>query len=280
MVAATPVPRARRLAAAAGSLGVSVSVVVALGKTPTEQQTIDFQAALSTPGDKLVALQANIVQAVATNARAPASAFAASAPTGARFVGSPFISQSSTAAAAAGSAAPVAGGAAAGGVIGAILLACAVWSYRSYAKHGQLPCCRDRKSEVLSRRNEAFEAAEVAQALAEAETALEVTGPAGVAAAPVFRPARPVGAKSAVVKRLVDVNAQLAAREAKAAAEVAELKRQLSVAKKADNADADEVAELRRQLAAARAAAAAKDDGALSTANPVARESFPAAGVP
>jgi len=63
------------------------------------------------------------------------------------------------------------------------------------------------------------------------------------------------GAKTAIVKRLVDANAAAAAREAQAAAEIAELKRALSSAKKSDDVDADEVAELRRQLAAARAAA-------------------------
>jgi len=270
VVAASQVPRVRRLAAAAGSLGVSVSVVVALGKTPTELQTVNLNAALSAAGSPaMVTLQASITQAVASNARGPASAFATGAPAAVSFIGSPFIS-SATVVSDSGSsnAAPAAGGAAAGGIVGAFLLACAFWSYRSFSKHGKLPCFRDRKSEILSRRNDAYEAAEVAKALSEAENALNASGPESPASAPVFRPARPASAsKTAVVKRLVDVNAELAAREAKAAAEVAALKQQLAQAKKADDVDAGEVAELRRQLAAARAAAAAPE---VRVANPAA----------
>jgi len=228
VIAATPVPHVRRLAGAAGSLGVSVSVVVALGKTPTEQQTINIQSALAATGaPAMLAAQASITQAAALSTSMPASYFAVGAPTAVNFIGSPFVMSSTIVVAAASSSAPAAGGAAAGGVVGAILLACALWSYRSYAKHGVLPCCRDRNREVFRKRQSDTESIEISNALADAERALA----AGDITATSKSPAVAGGAgssKALVVRRLLEKSARDAAA---AAAEMAALKKELSEAK-------------------------------------------------
>jgi len=229
IVAASPVPRVRRLAAAAaGSLGVSVSVVVALGKTPTEQETINYNTALSAAGaPAMAALQASITQAVASNARAPASAFSTGAPASVSFVGSPFISSTNTvvvvAASSPASVAPAAGGAAAGGITGAILLACAVWSYRSWSKHGELPCFRNRKREELFKKASAAESVEVTSAIAEAENAL-----GGADAGPGMGGS----SKALIVKRLVEKAARDSAKAKEAEAALAQLRDELAKVKK------------------------------------------------
>jgi len=274
VVAASQVPRVRRLAAAAGSQGVSVSVVVALGKTPTEQRTVDLNAALGSAGSPaMVALQASITQAVASNARAPASAFSTGAPASVSFVGSPFISSAVVVAAAgsSASAAPAAGGAAAGGIVGAVLLACAVWSYRSWSKHGELPCCRNRKREELFKKASAAESVEVTSAIAEAENAL-----GGAAAGPGMGGS----SKALIVKRLVEKAARDAAKakEAEAsAAEVVKLREELAKAKRGE--DADEIAELRAQLRAAKAAQAEAAAAAPPPPPAAGREAFAPIGM-
>ena len=256
----------RQLGGVAGSKGVAVTYVVRLGKTPQQSAVLAISATLASPTLCAGALTA-VVSTLSSATTLPASAFSASVPAASvAIANAPFSTAIGvTAPADAGSSTSSAGGIV-GGILGAIALACAVWGARSHRKHGQCPCCRDRKKEVLMRRNLDFEAAEVAKALAEAEAALEAEAASAAQAAPtpVFKPARPPGAKTAIVKRLVDANAAAAAREAKAAAEIAELKRALSSAKKSDDVDADEVAELRRQLAAARAAA----KGEVEVANP------------
>jgi hypothetical protein len=252
VVAATPVPSVRRLSgAAAGSLGVRVSVVVALGKTPTEQQTISFQSALTSAGSPpLLALQGTITQAVASVLRVPASAFSTSAPATVNFVGSPFIANSDTATApAAANAAPVAGGAAAGGIVGAILLACGVWASRSYAKHGVLPCCRDRRRELFVKKANMAESVEVTSAIAEAERALADEGGSGGAG------------KAVVVRKLVEKAARDAQKAKAVEDEVAKLRAELAAAKKGDQ-DQDEIALLKAQLREAKAAAAAQQRSA------------------
>jgi hypothetical protein len=263
VVAPTPAARARRrrnLAGAPGSQGVAVSVVVALGKTPTEQQTINLQGALTaSSAAPMQALLGSITQSVANALRTPASAFRTSAPAAVNFVGSPFIAASTTVITAAANDAPATGGAAAGGVVGAILLACTLWAYRSFSKHGQLPCCRDRKREALVKKSSTAEAIEVSNALAEAEKALGDTQQAPAAFG------GGASSKALVVKRLVEKAARdsekaKATEEAAkaAAAEIAALRAQLAAAKKADDVDADEVAQLRAQLKAAKAVAGEK----------------------
>ena len=128
VVAATPLPHARRLLGAPGSKGVSVSVIVALGKTPTQAETISLQTTLASASPRLASLQTAITASVASALQMPASAFVTSAPAAVNFVGSPYIASSTTIIAAADNSAPATGGAAVGGVIGAVLLACAVWS--------------------------------------------------------------------------------------------------------------------------------------------------------
>jgi len=266
VVAATPVANARLLGAGApGSRGVSVSVVVALGKTPTEQQTLNMQSALAAP---MPTLLASISQSVASALRVPASAFSTSAPAAVTFVGSPFVAASTVVVAAEANSAPATGGAAAGGIVGAILLACGLWAYRSYAKHGKLPCCRDRAREALVKKSSASETVEITSAIAEAEKALGgVSVDEQAAAAARFGGggggAAAASKKALVVKRLVEKaardseKARLTEEAAKAAAaEIAALRAQLAAAKASD--DASEVAQLRAQLREAKTQRAAE----------------------
>ena len=268
-----PVGVIRRRLGGAGSKGVSVTYVVRLGKTPTESRVANISTVLASPtlaGSTLRAVAAQLAAATTLGA----SAFTVSVPsTGIHLANSPFILGGavvvSTAAADGGGSST---GGIVGGVAGALALACAIWSARSYSKHGVLPCCRNRQREALTRKSERNEAVEVERVLAEAEEALERTAAASAAAASVSSaaprvvPQRPKKSKTAVVKQLVESNALLAAKAAEAAskaeAEVAELRKQLAAAK-SDDADAEELAALRAQLREAKAAKAAQEAAQL-----------------
>ena len=243
-IAAPSTSGRRRAAAAPGSLGVSVGIVVNLGKTPTEQATLDLQSKLTASGTPAMqALQAAVVQAVSAATTVPASYFAVSAPSGTSFANSPFIAAVVPGAASSsdGGAGGAGGGGAIGGAVGGVIaLVLAIWSWRSYAKHGTLPCCRDRKRELFVKRANQTETVEVSSALAEA---------AAIVVADGGSPGAGGSSKAAVIKRL----AEKAKAADAATAELAELKKQLAAAK-ANDVDADEVAQLRAQLKAAKAA--------------------------
>jgi hypothetical protein len=204
---------------------VSVGVVVNLGKTPTEQATLNLQTTLTAAGSpQLVALQAAVVQAASAATSVPASYFAVSAPAAVSFAYSPFIAAAAPASSASSSGG--AGGASSGlgtglGIAaGVAVLACCVWSVRSYRKHGQLPCCRDRAREKRNMLSERASQIEVANALAEVEAV--------------------VGADDNVASRFGGGDGSGGAANKKALA----VKRLVAKAKAAE----DEVAELRRQL--------------------------------
>ena len=262
----------RQLGATASTKGVAVTYVVRLGKTPTESSVTNISAVLSSP-----TLAASTLRAVAAQLGAAtqlgAAAFAVSVPaSGIALANSPFVLSGTvvvSAAAADGGGGASSTGGIVGGILCALALACGIWAGRSYSKHGVLPCCRDRRRELVVSRSLKSEAVEVTSALAEAERVLEfdanVTAAAAAAASgpgAAAVPQRPKSSKADVVKRLVAKAARdsasaekAAAEKAAAAAEVAELRRQLAQAKKGDDVDAGEVAELRRQLAAAKQAA-------------------------
>ena len=255
----------RRQLGGLGSLGVRVTFVVRLGKTPSEALVTNMSSVLASP-----AACAGALRAVATSLGAAsglgAAAYAASVPAaGIALANSPFILSNTVVVAAA--AADGSGGAAAatggivGGIVCALALACGVWAFRSYSKHKTLPCCRDRRSELLAKQD-------VGRAIAEAEAVLEASAPApspGVAAVP--RPGKPkpkaAAAQSALIVR------KLAQESAAAKAEVAALRKQLAAAKhggggggeEAERSKDEEVAELRRLLAAATAQAKAQQQG-------------------
>ena len=266
--ASTQVGSIRRQLAGAGSLGVAVTYVVRLGKTPRESDVVNISAVLASP-----TLAASTLRAVAAQLGAAttlgAAAFAVSVPPASvTLANAPFtvggetvVVASAASAAGAGSVGAAAGGAAGG--IAAIFLA--VWIWRSYSKHKTLPCCRDRRSELLSKN-------EVSRAIAEAEAVLDANAGAaspGVAAAKPKGP-KP-GAQSALIVR------KLAQESAAAKAEVLALRKQIAAAKSGEApADADEMKELRRQLAAARAQASAQatqpapgGDAPAATLNPI-----------
>ena len=235
----------RRLGAAPvpGSQGVSVSLVVILGKTPTELETMNMQAALTaTSSPQLAALQTSILSAVSAATTVQASYFKVSAPTAVAFANSPFIAAPAAPATAAASGSDSGSGLGVGLCIAAAVavLACAVWSFRSWRKHGVLPCCRDRARERRNMLSNATAQVEVDNALAQAEAI--VGADLADDAASKFGGGAAANKKALAVKRLVE--------KAKAAdAELAAIKLQL---KKKDEVDADEVAQLRAQLKAAK----------------------------
>ena len=267
----TSVGTVRRLGGAgAGPKGIAVTYVARLGKTPTESTVNNITSILSSP-----TLSASTIRAVAASLCAAtglgAGAFSVSVPaSGITLANSPFVLGTTVVVEASSSGGS--GSASTGGIVGGILcalaLACSVWAFRSWSKHGVLPCCRDRRRELLVRRSANSEAVEVTSALAEAERVLEheadAVAASAAAAAPGVAPALPrpaKGSKADVVKRLVAKAERDRAEKASAAAEVAQLRKQLAEAKKAD--DEGEVAELRRQLASAKQAAQEQELAAL-----------------
>jgi len=255
----------RRALAGAGSLGAAVTFVVRLGKTPTQAQVLNISNTLASPAAMSGALAASAASFAAATG-VDVRALSAVVPPGSVSIAHAPFSLAVPAAAAASSAD---GGASTGGIVGGIIaalaLACGIWGARSYAKHGKLPCFRDRRKEIFFRREEKAEQDLVASAIAEAEAALEVSPAAGADGAPkpaVARPTKPKprGQEAAFVVR------KLSQKSAAADAEIAALRKQLAAAKTSD-ADAEELAELRRQLAAAKAAA--PPPGSVGVANPV-----------
>jgi len=222
----------RRLGGTPGSAGVRVDVVVDLGKTPNEATATAIVAVLASPATAAQPLAA-VIASVASSTTLPASSYSATfVASSVRIANSPFEAAPAPAASSGGGGGGGAGatGGIVGGIVGALALACAVWGFRSYAKHGQCPCCRNRKKELVYRRQEREEAEEVAKAIADAEAALEnpvvVASSAAPGGAKVARPTKPKpkGAEAALVVR------KLASEGAAAKAEVAELRRLLAAA--------------------------------------------------
>jgi hypothetical protein len=232
----------RRQLAGAGSKGVSVTYVARLGKTPTESSVANISAVLASP-----TLAASTLRSVAAQLGAAtqlgAAAFAISVPAaGVVVANAPFTFGATVVIASSSSdSGGAAGGAAAGGIVGAIALACAIWAFRSWKKHGQLPCCRNRKREMFAARDERLEAEETARAIAEAEAQLEAASPPQKPTMDVSSafgngsgvPRKPKGDKNAAltVRKLAKRSADAEKAAAAAAAEVAELKRLLAAAK-------------------------------------------------
>jgi hypothetical protein len=154
--AVTQVGSLRRVlgAGAPGSQGVSVAFVVRLGKTPTQALLLNITATLASPAALKPAL-ATTAASLAAASGLDVRTLSAAVPEGSVAVAnSPFAlggGPTVVAAAAAGDSGGATGSAAAGGIVGAVLLACAIWARRSYAKHGAMPCCRDRNRELRSR---------------------------------------------------------------------------------------------------------------------------------
>ena len=139
----------RRLQGAPGSKGVNVLVRVNLGKAPPMASLTTMQAALSSPpasffGPIFAAVVAtgwaSSPAALGASINLATVKFANTAPV------EP-ISAASGAAAASSSAgsSSVSTGVAVGVVLFAVFVG--IWSYRSWAKHGKLPCFRDRAAE-------------------------------------------------------------------------------------------------------------------------------------
>jgi hypothetical protein len=137
--------------AAAGSLGVTLSFVVRLGKTPTQASVANMSAVLSSSAASAA------ISSVATGFCS--SAGLSTCPIAAKFnavvlqyapfsIASDAGSSSSSASSSSGSAT----GAIVGVAIAVAFAAVGVWSYRSYAKHGKLPCLRDRKMDRAKER--------------------------------------------------------------------------------------------------------------------------------
>jgi membrane associated rhomboid family serine protease len=156
----------RRLAtAAAGSLGVSVTYVLRLGKTPLEFLVENYTATLSS-ATLMAPILAKVSQLLVSVTGLPASAFSVSAPSSELLlVNAPFSMAQPSAAVAAAVTVNSAGtvGGTVGGIVCAAALACAVWARRSYQKHKKLPCCRDRKTEVRRLTEMRIKAAEAAE---------------------------------------------------------------------------------------------------------------------
>jgi len=152
-----------RALAAAGSLGVSVSMKANLGKTPTQSDVTSQLASLSTlsPTSPLFV---SIISSIATATGSQASFFTASVPSrSVSFTNLPFLVAPSTAPAAESSSAGSSTTGTIVGIVVVILFFVAVWSWRSWVKHGKLPCFRDRGAEkraalaALAARNTAAE---------------------------------------------------------------------------------------------------------------------------
>ena len=190
-----------------------------------------MQAALAaSAAPQGVALQSSIKSALALATTMPASYFAVGAPTGASFANSPFVAPASDYIAASSGGGSSGLGAGLGVAAGVAVLACSIWSFRSWKKHGVLPCSRDRSREVFRQRAADTESVEISSALADAERALA----AGAGPATPASPAVTGGAgssKALVVRRLLEKSAREAAAAAAAAAEMAALKKELSEAK-------------------------------------------------
>jgi len=284
-----PVGSVRRQLAGAGSQGVAVTYVVRLGKTPTEKAVVNITAVLASPATIAPVLRAVTAQLGAAT-QLGAAAFTVAVPASSIAIANAGFTVSGptvvTDAAAAGGSSSNVGGAAGGAAGGIAALFLGVWVWRSYSKHKTLPCCRDRRSELLSK-------SEVSRAIAEAEAVLEKEPAA--APSPGLAPARPKGPKGGAQQQQQSalIVRKLAQESAAAKAEVLALRKQLAAAKQAeagapppdaqraaakpddDDLDAAELAQIKAQLRAAKAAAkaakaAAPAPEAAVTVNPIA----------
>jgi hypothetical protein len=145
----TVVPPGRRLGGA-GSAGVRFTSTVDLGPSGSQATAVAMQAALAAMPPTAPAFT-TVVSAVASAANLPVASLAAAAGPPAVVANAPFtITASPAGASAASSSASSSGGVGgpvAGGIIGSIVVGLGIWTFRSYRKHGQLPCCRDRAME-------------------------------------------------------------------------------------------------------------------------------------
>jgi hypothetical protein len=180
-----PAKGRRALSGAPGSLGCSVNVSIDLGTSGTLSTSAkNALAQLATPGAALASFFGPILSKAAQAANVAAGALtpglaAGSISSAAAFtVPQPAVAKSDSGGG--GGAGPAAGGA----VGGIVVLVLAFWSWRSYSKHGSLPCCRNRKKEESDRKAKAMEAAvtELARRQAEAGS-LVIRSKAGGAAA-------------------------------------------------------------------------------------------------
>ena len=146
----------RRLGGAAGSLGVSFTVQVDLGKTPPVAAAQAYVAVLQAPLPPTFfnGILANISAA----SNVPLSQLSATAGT-ATLVDSQINGLASASAASSASTASSTG-AGVGAAIGVALLVLIFWSWRSWSKHGVLPCFRNRSQEAHDMKVKAAAAAE------------------------------------------------------------------------------------------------------------------------
>ena len=159
--ASTPLP---------GSGGFHFTVVIGLGKTPTETAVLAMQSTLAaqTPSS---AVFTNIIATLGQLSGLSAVALTAVPGPLATLVNAPFniVVASTTTSTSSASTAGVAG-AAGGGAAGAIIVVLIVtWLAYSYSKHGALPCCRDyarEKREAWEAKLRAEEAAEIMEVVA------------------------------------------------------------------------------------------------------------------
>jgi hypothetical protein len=255
----------RRQLGGSGSLGVAVTFVARLGKTPTQVEVANYSSVLGSSSACAGTLRA-ITAALGTATSLGAQAYSAAVPAASIAVanapfelggGAPAVVATS-----AGGGAAATGGAAAGGVIAAVILACAIWVRRSYAKHKKLPCLRDRGAEkrrALEARRLADEANEMISELstvtplhyAASSAEPAAAGAAGGAAAP----AKGMLLVRAISKRnkALEEEAATRAREAAAARDEAAAARR-------------EVAELKALMARQQASAARAEDDRTSFA--------------
>ena len=251
----------RRQLGGIGSLGVRVTFVARLGKTPTEAFVTNVSNVLASP-----ALTASTLRTVATSlgsaAGLGASAYAVTVPaSGIALANSPFILGGGAVVVAStgdgGGGGGSATGGIVGGIVGALALACCVWAFRSWSKHGVLPCCRDRKKELVYKRQAQAEQDDVARAIEEAEAAVAPPAPAEAPAkvVAVARPTKPklsAAAAAQSVRKLAVAKAEAERAASAATAELAALKKQLAAAKAAEDPDEAAVSALRAALRAAR----------------------------
>jgi len=223
-----PAARRRRLAppAAAGSLGVSIAVVVDLGKTPTQSQVVAMTSMLAAlapdaPGSPLASITAAVVAATRLSGFSTAVA-----PASVALANSPFLVAAAAAAPAAVAADMAASGGAIGGGVAVALIAafCGIWSWRSYSKHKTLPCCRDRAAErrklLASTASRAVEGDLTVRTLAEQVAALkaELAAKKALEIAERNREAGAKGGASVTLSPLAEARAKAAAESAVVAA--------------------------------------------------------------
>jgi len=273
---------ARRLGGQPGSAGVRFDVQVDLGKTPSEGAANAVVAKLSSAASAAQPLAA-VVAAIASSTSLAASSYSAAfVASSVGIANSPFLAAAPAPAASDGGGGGAAGatGGIVGGIVGALALACVIWGARSYAKHGKLPCFRDRRKELVYQRQVRSEEEDMARAIEEAEAISKPASEAAKPAALVMRPSKPklnAGAAAASVRKLAQGKVEAEAKASAAAAELEALKKQLQAAKGAEGVDPEEVAAMRAQLRAMREAAAAMAGGGVPAAAPAAAAAAPAA---